>query len=406
MNPSTRVDSCKRSSFFLPVFLCCMVYTASYLGRYSYSANITPIIDAFGASRADAGLITSFFFFSYGIGQILNGILCKYYPKRLIISVSLIVSSILNLAVYAGIPFHLYKYLWLINGICLSILWPSLVLLLSETISKENLTKSALVMSLPVPIGTFIIYGASSLFVNAGHFEYAFLLAAFTMLIATAVWIAFFPKAFSGARPVQQTAKSEPAGTKFSPALLGTILILAFFAVGCNLVKDGLGTWVPAILKENFALPDSLSILLTLLLPVVSFFSAALDAYMHKKIPSFVKLCALWYILAFVLIGLVILTVNSGPWLLVLALFGLIALFAHGINTLITSMAPLHMRDQINSGLLTGILNGCCYMGSAISSYGLGSVADKAGWSGVFWLLFAVCGVNVVLTLFTKKIKN
>lgn len=383
-----------------------MVYTASYLGRYSYSANITPIIDAFGASRADAGLITSFFFFSYGIGQILNGILCRYYPKRLIVSVSLIISSLLNLAIYAGIPFHLYKFLWLINGICLSILWPSLVLLLSETMSKENLTKSALVMSLPVPIGTFAIYGASSLFVNAGHHEYAFLLAAVTMLAATVVWILLYPRAFANKKTVEQTVQANTSGTKFSPALLGTILILAFFAVGCNLVKDGLGTWVPAILKENFALPDSLSILLTLLLPVVSFFSSALDAYMHKKIPSFVKLCALWYVLTFVLVGLVILSINSGPWVLVLALFGMIALFAHGINTLITSMAPLHMRDQINSGLLTGILNGCCYMGSAISSYGLGSVADKAGWSGVFWLLFAVCGVNVVLTLFTKKIKN
>ena len=79
--------------------------------------------------------------------------------------------------------------------------------------------------------------------------------------------------------------------------------------------------------------------------------------------------------------------------------FGLISLFTHGANGVITGMAPLYMRDKIgNSGMLAGVLNGCCYVGSTISSYGLGVIADNFDWSGVFALLLAVSCVPVVVT--------
>ena len=59
------------------VVLCWFVYTFAYVGRYSYNANINLVIGDFGITHADAGLVTTFFFFAYGIGQVVNGLLCK-----------------------------------------------------------------------------------------------------------------------------------------------------------------------------------------------------------------------------------------------------------------------------------------------------------------------------------------
>ena len=47
--------------------------------------------------------------------------------------------------------------------------------------------------------------------------------------------------------------------------------------------------------------------------------------------------------------------------------------------------------------MMAGLLNGCCYVGSTIASYGLGLVAETAGWGAVFWSLFAVCMLVCVL---------
>ena len=64
------------------------------------------------------------------------------------------------------------------------------------------------------------------------------------------------------------------------------------------------------------------------------------------------------------------------------------------------------MKGKVNSGLVAGLLNGFCYLGSTLSSYGLGLIADNFGWSAVFWVLLAVCSlvcVGAVAYLTIKK---
>ena len=78
-------------------------------------------------------------------------------------------------------------------------------------------------------------------------------------------------------------------------------------------------------------------------------------------------------------------------------LLGIVSLLMHAANSVITSMAPLYMRDKMDSGLLAGVLNGSCYVGSTISSYGLGVIADNSGWNAVFYLLFGLCLIPAII---------
>jgi sugar phosphate permease len=64
-----------------------------------------------------------------------------------------------------------------------------------------------------------------------------------------------------------------------------------------------------------------------------------------------------------------------------------------GVNNVITSMFPLFMKDKLNSGMTAGVLNGFCYIGSMLSSYGLGLVSDAWGWNAVLWTLFGACAL-------------
>lgn len=380
----------------LTIFLCWMAYTAAYPGRYSYNSNITPIMDAFGVTHGEAGLVTTCFFFAYGVGQVVNGLLCRRYPRRWIIPFSLACSAVLNIAVFLGAPFWTLKYLWLLNGGLQSILWPTLISVLSQSLPAPYLKSSVLVMSTTVPIGTLLAYGLSSLLAVRGGFPFSFLTGALLMAGAAAAWLFLYrdAPASENAQPVQ-TSRTPGKGL-LNPAVAVTVLVLCLFAVANNLVKDGLTTWVPSILKERFGLPDSLSILLTLVLPVLGIFGAACNGLLERRLPSFIKLSGLWFLLAAVSTAGVILLLDTSLWWAVLAVFGIISLSMHAVNNAITSMAPLYMREQLDSGLLAGVLNGCCYVGSTISSYGLGWVADHFGWNGVFLLLLAVTGIPVV----------
>ena len=85
--------------------------------------------------------------------------------------------------------------------------------------------------------------------------------------------------------------------------------------------------------------------------------------------------------------------------LIIFMLIGLIAakFFASTLNSLSTSIFPMFMRDKVNSGLFAGLLNGFCYLGSTISAYGLGVIADNWGWTAVFFTLFAFCLLTFVV---------
>ena len=138
----------------LLIFMCWMIYVASYISRYSYNANIVAIKDYYNVTNSTTGLVSTFFFFAYGVGQIVNGIMCKTYNKKLFLSLPLIVSALINLYLFTCPKIEIYKYLWLVNGICLSVLWSLLILTLSENLDEKHLSPAMIVMSSTVAAGT------------------------------------------------------------------------------------------------------------------------------------------------------------------------------------------------------------------------------------------------------------
>lgn len=388
------------------IFLCWLVYMVSYLGRYSYNSNISVISDFFGAGEGATGLVTSTFFFAYGAGQIVNGLLCKKYNKRILLTVSLIISSVINALIGFGVQFEAYKYLWLINGISLSVLWSSLILVLGENLDEQHVKKGILAMATTVPIGTFIIYGASAIFNTVWNFKITFLFASICLVIVSVIWFFGYSKCCVKVELNGKVVEQQKTQTKPTASLLITICTICVFAIVCNLVKDGLQTWTPKVLGKNHDLPDGISIMLTLILPLVGVFGASIAVFLQSKLNNYVLVLGIFFFLAgLMLVGVVLLMKTS--WIPVIVLMAIAFCMAQAMNNVITSIAPLQLRDKINPGVLTGIFNGCCYVGSTISGYGLGTLVENSGdWNVVFYLLIGLCALAVIISLVSVLIKN
>ena len=413
----------KEKKLFTPttllIMLCWIVYTCSYLGKLGYNANITQIKTSYGITDdATVGSVSTFFFFAYGIGQVINGLFCKKYNLRYVVFGGLWVSGAMNLLVAIVGNFQVLKYLWLINGAALSVLWPSLIRFLSENLEEKDIRRAVLAMGTTVATGTVFVYGLSALFVAIGVYKMMFFVTGFLLPTISVIWFFANPKLSKNSKTNQELAQSAPSQTmqttQENKAKLGAlwfpVILLAVFAVFDNLIKDGLTTWMPAILKNDYHLPVEICMLLTIVLPILAIFGTVVATTLHKKIPDFVMLCCLLFFVSAVCVGLVIL---SNSVVVTLAAFGLVSCLMAGVNNIITSMAPLYWKEKINSGLLAGILNGFCYLGSTLSAYGLGLVRDlSGGWGAVFGLLFILCVVAVVLAavygvvhIFKKKVK-
>ena len=183
----------EKIDIYLPI-ICALVYVASYLGRHSYNSNITQIREALGMSYTESGLVTTFFFFAYGAGQFVHGFLCRYYNEKYVIPTVLSISAILNLLVFCGIDFLYYKYLWLINGMLLSILWPMLIRVLAKYMEGKSLPKATVLMAGSATAGYCCTYLISAIFAAMDSYQLSFLLASVVMVVMAFVWILFYSR--------------------------------------------------------------------------------------------------------------------------------------------------------------------------------------------------------------------
>lgn len=388
------------------IVIACLVYSFAYTGRYSYNANIAPIMAFYNVTRAEAGLTGTFFFFAYGAGQLVHAIFCRFYPRKYIIPGVLGASAILNITVFCGVPFGAIKYLWLLNGICQSVLWPTLVLVLSDTMDSVMMKQAVFAMSLTVVIGTVISYGGSAIFNLFDSFRGAFLLGAVLMVAIGIAWLIGYDTltaekaGLAEAQAASSEATSAGGGSRkraANGALIGLFAVCGLFMAVDNFVKDGLNTWTPVILKERFGVGDSLSIVLTVALPFCGVFGAMLALRMNRKIKDFRALSGSLLLMLSVCICGILLSMKLESMALTVAFLGVVSCFAHGINSIMTSIMPFAMRDKVNPGFLAGLMNSAGYVGSTASAYGLGVIADRTDWNTVMYiLLFASVGVTLL----------
>lgn len=403
------------------IFMCFMAYTVSYLTRYSYNSNIVAIREAYEVSRAEAGLVGTFYFFAYGIGQVVNGILCKRYNKKWCIAGALATSAIVNFILFFSPTFSIYKWLWLVNGIALSFLWTSLLSILSENLDDCYLGRAVLIMSLSISTGTCLSYGSGALFNLFDIYHYEFLLVSVIAILFVFAWIFTYDGLVktSQSKVVRQEENTVDTATSIqikTDSYSFSNIVLVFVLPGIlilieNLVKDGLNTWVPEILKTTFGYPNELSIALTIGLPLIGMLGSTLALALNKKIKDYLLLSGVLYTVATLCVGIIVGIMfgrETGVFfgILMVVVFCILSLFMYSINSVMTSIIPMFLRDRYNTGMVAGVLNGCGYVGSTLSSYGLGLLADREGWDGVFILLLALSISGMLIGLLAPLIVN
>lgn len=393
----------------LLILLCCLLYAFAWLGKYNYNANILPVVDYYGVSQADAGLVGTYFFVAYAVFQMIDACFCKRFSKRWVIAGSLVISSVINLILFFRPPFESIRYLVFLNGVCQAPLWPMLLSTLGEALDRKMMDVAVIAMSFSVLLGNVLIYGGSSLFNLGNVFQAIFLFSAILMLLAGAVWF-FSYRALAGERAGKNTSAdagevapvaapgAKPRGTARA-SVIGILIVCSLIATPASFVKNGLNTWTPNILNREFGFGSSLSIAVTLGFSVFGMLGSALSVRVNKRIRDFRALSGFFFLLIMLFLAGAILSLREKWMIPFLISVGCIASLTYAILNALTSIMPLELRESINPGFLTGLMNSCASAGGAISTYAVGSIADRGGWNAVFWVLLAISAVSTALPL-------
>ena len=392
--------------------LCWIAYVFTYLGRLNYAACLVEIVAEEGWSKSQAGLIATGFFLCYGLGQLVNGYVGDKLSPKVMVFCGLFCSGLVNFLFPFMGSASLAAILWCINGFVQSMIWSPIVRQLSSWLPAHKRQQACVNMNGTVPVGTLAVYGMSALIVYLGSWKYVFFTSGVLLTAMSFIW--FFgisgleSRLDSEEAPVVQDA-SGPVVTERSLSLgkLAVLSALPLCLLGLfmqGMLKDGVTTWIPTFLEENFGLTAAASILCTTIVPIINLGGVYFGSWVNRRFFKNEVLAAL----VFFTVGLAaLLLLTFAPIhsaVLSLLLLAVTTTFMMGINTLLASMMPHYFVQFGVCSTVTGFLNSAVYLGSAASSYGNGAVVEHFGWDAIMyiWCICAVLGILFCALAVTK----
>jgi OPA family glycerol-3-phosphate transporter-like MFS transporter len=169
-------------------------------------------------------------------------------------------------------------------------------------------------------------------------------------------------------------------------------------------LRDGVTNWMPTFVCESFGLDSSSAILTGVLLPIFQIFCSQAAAWLFRKCASHEAISS-GVIFAVGTVAAILVALVMQRSVLLTALFmAALAGCMHGVNFVLIGMVPRQFRRFGRVGLVSGVLNSCTYLGSALSTYGVALLSLSLGWSGTItiWIGLALAGAAVCLSI-TKK---
>ena len=382
--------------------LCWLSYVCTYLGRLNYSACLIEIVSAEGWSKGQAGLIATGFFTTYGIGQLVNGYIGDKLSPKVMVSLGLGLSGVINLLFPLMNSTAMIMLLWCMNGFVQSMIWSPLIRLLSEWLPSEKRLKACVNMNGTVPVGTLAVYGLSAVLVYLGNWHLVFYTSGSIMLVMA---IAFF----MGVSRVEQHLDAPMEEPKIKAEYTKTVETHSFwklFFMGAmplccialfmqGMLKDGVTTWIPTFLGENFGLTSAAAILTTTIVPIINLGGVYFASFMNRRYFKNEVLTAMTFFIVGTVALLLLTFSNVDSVVFSLLLLATTTTFMMGINTLFASMMPSYYVKFGICSTVTGILNGAAYAGCAVSSYGNGVIIENFGWNTIMycWCISAVIGI-------------
>ena len=385
------------TSLYLFFGICWLAYFSTYLGRLNFTASIPEIQVAENWSKASLGQIASAFFVAYGAGQLLSGFLADRLPPHLLVGGGLLGSALLNVGMALSKDTGFMAVLWGLNGLVQSLAWAPLVRTVVDLTSGEHSARICLHLATTTPVGTLAAYGVGAVCIALGNWRYSFWLGAVLMTSASGIWLV-------GIGGLRRLADRDGISDQVSPAskekichplwsvLPGLVPVGAAVLVH-GLLKDGILTWAPSCLQENFGFSPAVSVSLTLIVPVVNLAGVYLAKmvqvkWLHNEISTaliFFGLCGG--------AGLIWLS-GRGSLPVTLAMLLMTTTCMTGASTMLLSLLPLRYRTLGLTATLTGLLNAITYLGSAVSGAGFGALIEKGSWDAVLmmWCALSVMG--------------
>ena len=373
-----------------------LTYMASYITRINYGAIISEMEVSTGITRDLLSMALTGSFITYGGGQIVSGILGDRISPKKLVSLGLVVTVAMNLLIPLCGNAYAMLGVWCVNGFAQSFMWPPLVRLMTALLTEEDYKNACTKVSWGSSFGTIAVYLIAPGLIFLAGWKSVFLFSALCGVAMLLIWWKLCPDIST--QPVQaqpKAAERKPIAALFTPLVLCVMAAIVLQ----GMLRDGVTTWMPTYISDTFSLGTGVSILTGVVLPLFSIgcFQLANKLYAGKLNNPLT--CALLFFGVGALAALGLYFLGNTSAVVSVALSALLAGCMHGVNLILICMVPPFFKKLGIVSTVSGVLNACTYIGSAISTYGIAVLSRHAGWQNtiLIWVLIAAAGGGLCL---------
>lgn len=384
--------------------LCWIAYFATYICRLNFSA-VMPELSANGVFSQDKiASVSSAFFICYGIGQVVSGNLGDKISPKTMIFCGLGISGICNILIFF---FHkiyaVLLILWAINGAVQSMVWTPILRTAGDYFDSQDRDKFGVDIATTVPLGTLASYAISLLILLFAPWEYVFLVCGGVVVIFAAIWFFGTKKLFVKLQKTESDEDdSQPKTEKMKMKPLLKLICVSFVIVMFipiaiqGTLKDSVTQWIPTYLNNQYNTGSSVSLALTMILPIINVTGAWFSKAVNKKLKNELSTSAVFFGIAALFLVVLMIFGTKNIVISLICMAGVTnCMFA--INVMTITMMPLKFSKYGRTSTVGGTVNSVAYIGCGLLNMGAGALLEKTGsaWRTLFmmWLALAVAAV-------------
>lgn len=372
-----------------------VTYMVSYMTRLNFGAIIAEMVEQTGMTKGMLSAAVTGSAVTYGLGQLLSGYIGdRMSPKRLVLG-GLLVTAGMNLLLLFCSGHVQMTAVWCVNGLAQAFMWPPMVRLMVRLFSDEDYKKTATMVSLGGSFGTIAVYLGAPLLILLFGWRAVFAVSA----AAGAVMAFFWQRCCREPEYVGKGQKQEEeAGKKSSILAIWPLVLLVMLAIVLQgALRDGVTTWMPSYISETYRLGSEISILTGVALPIFSVVGVKCAGFLYEKAFQNPLTCAGLIFGAGAGFALALTFVSGRSTAGSVACSAVLTGCMYGANLMLVSMVPPFFQKYGKISTVSGLLNSCAYVGSALSTYGIALLSEHAGWTAtVFvWFVTALAGTGL-----------
>ncbi len=369
-----------------------LIYFSSYVTRINLAAVISEVVTATGFARTELAVALTCLSATYGVGQVVNGMLGDHVKPQNLILTGLVIATVINLAFpfLAASPL-LMAILWGVNGFAQAMMWPPIVKILVANMDDNMYSYAVVRVSWGSSIATIAVYLVAPLIIGIAGWQGVFFFSALIGAIVTVLW--FFMR--------RNILVPQPKGNKDMPAKARiphqALFPMAFIALGIifqGMLRDGVTSWMPSYLAEIFNLGNRTSIFCTVSLAVFGMLSYSVATALYKRFFTNEVTCGGVVFAVSIAASLLLFFFFDGGAVLTILLMATITSCMHGVNLMLITHVPKRFKKYGNISTISGAINACTYIGSAIFTYAVALLSEKIGWQSTVgvWAIIALLG--------------